>query len=155
MVSSPDGTKKLEPTRIKLEDKRVSEIVSIPIEFLVHPEGARNWREIDSDFVKLLEDAIIQNPFGFTSPLGVNAPDNIDFENFDWEEMENWTTLGEKLEVFGGNHLMEASKRVVTSGQLTNSKAENYVKFRPCIVYQNLTDDEMLQVYFIYIFITL
>jgi hypothetical protein len=30
-----------------------------------------------------LEKAVADNPFGFTSPLGVNAPEKIDLSDFD------------------------------------------------------------------------
>lgn len=53
-----------------------------------------------------------------------------------------------KLEVFGGNHLLEASRNVVTNKIFDgeDEKLVQYVDRRTCIVYQGLTDDEMLQV---------
>ncbi len=99
----------------------------------------------------LLEEAILSNPFGITSPIGVNALDNIDFDEFDWNKLSNWKQISTKLEVFGGNHLLEASKNVIKSGFFNQEETiAKYVQNRPCVVYQGLTDDEMLLVCFLF-----
>ncbi len=98
--------------------------------------------------MKLLEDAIAANPFEITSPLGVNAPDSFDFTEFDWNDLCNWAQVDCKLEVFGGNHLLEASKNIIkTPGFFSQEEdVSKYIQNRPCVVYQGLTDDEMLLV---------
>jgi hypothetical protein len=87
---------------------------------------------------------------GITASLGVNISDSIDIISLDTLTDDiNWdflTQTNKKLEIFGGNHVLKATKEL-----LEEILEQIYFKFftsRLCFVYYGLTDEEIQVVIF-------
>jgi hypothetical protein len=83
-----------------------------------------------------------------TAPLGVNIPSAMDKDFVKTLNSESdWSFLDHsniQLEVFGGNHILEATKSLLA--EHVDSKWVNYFESRSCTIYYGLTTDEIHQV---------
>jgi hypothetical protein len=129
-----------------LENKRISDGIKIPIKYLDHCTSERELRVVDRDFVQLLKESIKKRPMAIVANLGVNIPAAIERELLgELSEGEiDWSFLEEshlKLEVFGGNHLLDATKEVLQ--ECKNDQLASYLKSRVCTVYHGLSTEEI------------
>jgi hypothetical protein len=93
-----------------------------------------------------------KRPFAIVAPLGVNIPSSIDQNlledlnnNTDWSFLERANV---KLEVFGGNHMLDATKELLeeSNARGTDDFYNQYFESRLCVIYYGLTTAEILRV---------
>ena len=84
-----------------------------------------------------------------TAPLGVNIPDSIDRISLGvLTDSTDWSFLNQnkiKLEVFGGNHVLEATKELLEERE--DSIYSSFFTSKLCVVYYGLTDEEIQVVF--------
>jgi hypothetical protein len=140
-------------------EKKLIGKANIPFLNLVHPSRGRAVRGIDSSHVQFLKEEFVKQPNAIVTPLGVNIAGNFhgSMENFkiliakynvtgvNLENPLNWTTITGEL--FSGNHTIAAIKLLQADTQVS-AEVKKLYKFRECIVYQGLTDHEMIVVHY-------